>query len=188
MCRIDLIAFSVTLRSVMRSTAWRSIRVDMLSTNLCRVGEAEAEEDIAGSDVVVWDDASGGGGGDDDDVVICTGARACTFCGRSGSTCYGESGWSVMCRIDLIDFFCYLEEHDEVCGLEEHQSTYVIDEFVQGWVGRGGGAGSVNMRGCHITQGVTQHSCARARCRSLPIFLLINDDPAAAFSDHAHYS
>jgi hypothetical protein len=29
---------------------------------------------------------------------------------------------------------------------------------------------------------------ARARCRSLTISLLIYDDPASAFSDHAHYS
>ncbi len=53
----------------MRSVAWRSVRVDMSSTSLCRVGsaEAEAEGDVAGSDAVVWDDASGGRGGDDDD-------------------------------------------------------------------------------------------------------------------------
>src|SRR5712671_74800 len=42
-CRIDLIGFFVTLRGVTRSVAWRSIRVDMSLTSLCRVGSVEAE-------------------------------------------------------------------------------------------------------------------------------------------------
>ena len=83
---LGLIGLFITLRSVTRSAAWRSVRADMSSTSLCRVGLAEAEGDVAGSGAVVWDDASGGGGGDDDDddeddaaeVVVVASARART--------------------------------------------------------------------------------------------------------------
>jgi hypothetical protein len=57
-----------TLRSVTRSAAWRSVRVDMSSTSLCSAGS----EDSGGVGVEV----SGGGGGDDDGVEVVASAVA----------------------------------------------------------------------------------------------------------------
>jgi len=54
--------YFLTLRSVTRSEAWRSVRDDMSSTSLCSAG-SEGEVEV-GTDV-----GSGGGGGDDDDGV-----------------------------------------------------------------------------------------------------------------------
>jgi len=55
--------FRRDLRSVTRSEAWRSVRVDMSSTILCNVGSEG--KDVPGSGVVELE--SGGGGGEDDD-------------------------------------------------------------------------------------------------------------------------
>jgi hypothetical protein len=59
-----------TFRRATRSAAWRSVRADMSSTILCRVGSEEEEEGEGEGGVVEWewDDEGGGGGvGDDDD-------------------------------------------------------------------------------------------------------------------------
>jgi hypothetical protein len=58
----------LTLRSVTRSEAWRSVRVDMSSTILCNVGsEGKGVSDRPG--VVELDESGGGdgGGGEDDE-------------------------------------------------------------------------------------------------------------------------
>jgi hypothetical protein len=60
---------TLTLRSVTRSAAWRSVRDDMSSTSLCSAGsEGEGE----GDGVSVED----GGGGDGDDVEVVASAVA----------------------------------------------------------------------------------------------------------------
>ena len=64
--KTPMFGYYFTLRRVTRSAAWRSVRVDMSSTILCRAG-SEGSGAVVVVDEVAVDD--GGGGGGDVEVV-----------------------------------------------------------------------------------------------------------------------